>query len=60
MKFGNPRTYCLTVGIILFLIGFLGFAFRSFFDLPDKYLLLSLVLGFWGLLVFANSAAKKA
>lgn len=49
-KLINPRTYSLVCGIILFVFGVVGFAFRSFFDLADKYLLISLVLGFWGII----------
>ena len=59
MKLTTPRSYTLITGLILFLIGFLGFAFRNMFNLSDKYLLLSLVLGFWGLVVFANSRGKN-
>ena len=59
MKFSNPRTFALLAGIILFAIGFFGFAFRSAFELSDKYLLLSLVMGFWGLVAYANTVPKK-
>ena len=37
------------MGVILFAIGLLGFAFRSDDSLPDKYLVGALVLGFWGI-----------
>jgi hypothetical protein len=59
MKLTTPRSYTLMTGLILFLIGFLGFAFRQLFDLSDKYLLLSLILGFWGLVVAGNSRGNK-
>ncbi|HYV33999.1 MAG TPA: hypothetical protein VE973_04090 [Candidatus Limnocylindria bacterium] len=52
MKLLNSlRFYTLFTGIVLFLLGFLGFAFRHKIDLPDGYLLLSLILGFWGILI---------
>jgi hypothetical protein len=57
IKFNTPRDYSFIVGLLLFLMGFLGFAFRDSFAVPDKYLLLSLILGFWGLVVAA--ANKK-
>lgn len=51
MKLGSPKNYALITGILLFALGFFGFAFRGSFNLPDIYLLASLVLGFWGILV---------
>jgi hypothetical protein len=51
MKLHNPKSYSLITGTILFLLGFLGFAFRGSFNVPDSYLLLSLILGFWGIVV---------
>ncbi len=60
VQFTTPKGYSLITGLVLFLIGFLGFAFRDIFNLPDKYLLLFLILGFWGLVVSAgNSSAKR-
>jgi len=50
-KLSTPRNYALIVGIILFALGFFGFIFRGYFRAPDHYLFLSLVLGFWGILV---------
>jgi len=50
IKFQNPKNYSLITGVILFALGFFGFAFRNF-DLADRYLVLSLVLGFWGIVV---------
>ncbi len=50
-KLSTPRNYALTVGIILFALGFFGFVFRSYFKVGDHYLFFSLVLGFWGILV---------
>jgi len=49
IKLYNPKNYSLIAGLILFVFGILGFAFRSSFNLADKYLFVSLVLGFWGL-----------
>lgn len=51
MKLANPKNYALITGILLFLVGFLGFAFHGNLNLPDSYLLAALVLGFWGILV---------
>jgi len=56
IKLNSPRSYSLTVGIILFLFGFLGFAFPSSFNVPGGYLFAALVLGFWGIVV---GAAKR-
>lgn len=50
----SNRNYARIVGIILFAIGLLGFAFRSSTSLPTLYLLAALVLGFWGILVSFN------
>jgi hypothetical protein len=55
-KFSTPRSYTLITGIILFLVGFVGFAFPNIVNLPGGYLFLSLVLGFWGIVV---GVAKK-
>lgn len=46
----QTKNYTRIVGVILFLIGLLGFAFRSDNSLPDLYLGGALVLGFWGIL----------
>jgi hypothetical protein len=50
MKFSPLKIYALTTGSLLFAFGFIGFAFRAF-DVADHYLFLSLVLGFWGIIV---------
>ena len=50
-KLNTPKHYALIVGIILFAFGFLGFAFRTTGDLPIAYLLISLILGFWGIVL---------
>jgi hypothetical protein len=50
-KFGTQKFYSLTVGIILFCFGFFGFAFRGNSNIPDYYLLIGLILGFWGIVV---------
>ena len=50
MKMSSQKIYALVSGIILFLVGIIGFAFGSL-NIPDGYLLLSLVLGFWGIVV---------
>jgi hypothetical protein len=47
----SHRNYARIVGVILFAVGLLGFAFRSSSSLPTIYLLACLVLGFWGILV---------
>ncbi len=51
----NRLSYARVTGIILFVVGLVGFAFRSAESLPDIYLIGALVLGFWGIVVsFAN------
>jgi hypothetical protein len=54
MILGSQRTYSLSVGIILFVLGFFGFAFKPSLALPDQFLFMSLVLGFWGVVVGAR------
>ncbi|MEK7617850.1 MAG: hypothetical protein AAB410_01780 [Patescibacteria group bacterium] len=52
LKFSSPRSYAFLTGLVLFLLGFIGFAFRSNFGgIDNGYLLASLLLGFWGLVV---------
>ncbi len=51
MFLNSHRSYALVTGSVLFLFGVVGFAFRQSFDLADKYLVLSLILGFWGVVV---------
>jgi hypothetical protein len=53
-KFNTARFYSLFTGSILFLLGFLGFAFPAYFNLPEGYLFFSLVLGFWGVVIGVN------
>lgn len=50
-KLGSAKFYTLFTGIVLFGMGFLGFAFPSLFNISDGYLFFSLVLGFWGIVV---------
>lgn len=45
----QTKNYARIVGVILFSMGLIGFAFRSDSSLPDKYLVGALVLGFWGI-----------
>lgn len=45
----QPRNYSRVVGVILFTIGLVGFAFRSDDSLPDVYLVGAIILGFWGI-----------
>jgi len=47
----NPRVYARITGAVLFLLGLMGYAFRSANSLPDVYLLGFLLLGFWGIIV---------
>jgi hypothetical protein len=51
LKLNSQKTYCLATGIILFILGFFGFAFPGIFNLPGSYLIASLILGFWGIVV---------
>jgi len=53
-KLNNPRSYTLVTGVILFLVGFCGFAFPNTVSLPGGYLFAALVLGFWGIIVGIN------
>ena len=45
----QTKNYARIVGVILFAIGLIGFAFRSDNSLPDLYLGGALLLGFWGI-----------
>lgn len=47
----SPHYYSAFVGLVLFLTGLLGFAFRGDGSLPDLVLFVSLILGIWGILV---------
>jgi len=47
----KSKNYALIVGAIFFVIGLLGFIFKSTSSLPDYYLLFFIVIGFWGILV---------
>ena len=58
MKFGNPKGYSLITGTTLFFLGFLGFAFRGAFNIPDVYLFFSLIFGFWGIVLGIGKAVK--
>lgn len=55
VRLNSTKNYALVVGIILFALGILGFAFHSNADLPDYYLIGALVLGFWGIMVRFSS-----
>ena len=58
IKLQSSKTYALITGIILFGLGFFGFAFRTSFNLPDSYLFFSLILGFWGIMVGSKARGK--
>ena len=47
----DPELLPRTILIALFAFGFFGFAFRESFNVPDYYLFISLILGFWGIVV---------
>ena len=49
VKLSNSKNYALITGLILTLFAIIGFAFRSSFNIADKYLFISLILGAWGL-----------
>ena len=51
MNFQSTKTYTVFTGTILFLFGFLGLAFPSYFNVSSSYFILSLILGFWGLVI---------
>jgi hypothetical protein len=46
-KYNTPKGYSLIAGGVLFALGLFGFAFRDSFNVPDHYLVGSLILGFW-------------
>jgi hypothetical protein len=50
-KLNSPRAYALLTGFLLFAFGFFEFAFRSNTDMSSGFLLASLALGFWGIVV---------
>lgn len=50
-KLFSPRFYSLFTGVVLFCFGFFGFAFKNSFDISAKYLIISLMLGFWGIVI---------
>ncbi len=47
----SPKVFARLAGAILFLLGLMGYAFRSANSLPDVYLIGFLILGFWGIIV---------
>lgn len=49
-KLKSARLYALVSGIILFCLGFFSLAFRTTDSIPDFYLMLSLILGLWGII----------
>lgn len=55
IKLSSPKNYALIVGMILFALGFFGFAFRTNFSIGNQYLIASLVLGFWGIVAAFGS-----
>ena len=50
-KLSLTKNYARITGAVLFAIGLLGFIFKSNNSLPDYYLLLFVLIGFWGILV---------
>ena len=50
MKITGLKTYALATGIVLFCLGIFGFAFKQNLNIGDGYLLISLILGFWGII----------
>ena len=51
-KFTNQKTYAIVCGSLMFCFGIVGFAFKTAFNIADKYLFLSLLLGFWGIICY--------
>lgn len=47
----KSKNYAMVTGVIFFAVGLLGFIFKSTSSLPDLYLLLFIIVGFWGILV---------
>jgi len=47
----SSKIYARITGVVLFLVGLVGFAFRNANSLPDIYLIFALALGFWGIVV---------
>jgi hypothetical protein len=56
----QTKNYARIVGVILFVIGLLGFAFRSDNSLPDLYLGGALLLGFWGIVSGLLDNSKRS
>lgn len=54
----HSKNYALLVGAGLFLLGFLGFIFKSSSAIPNAYLLLAIIIGFWGILVGLSDTFK--
>lgn len=48
-KLSTSKNYSLITGVILVAFAVIGFAFRNNFNIADKYLFISLMLGAWGL-----------
>gem|GEM_PF-4762059 len=57
-RFGKLRIFAFSCGLVLFLIGLGGFAFRNGRSIPDWHLFIDIVLGFWGLLISFGSTKK--
>jgi len=48
MKISTSKNYSLITGGLLFVFAIVAFAFRPDFNIADKYLFISLILGSWG------------
>jgi hypothetical protein len=51
IKLNNSKNYAKIIGGLLFILGILGFAFRTSSSTPDYALIAAIVLGFWGVIV---------
>ncbi|MEZ4180287.1 MAG: hypothetical protein R3B41_02070 [Candidatus Doudnabacteria bacterium] len=54
----KSENFALLVGLGLFLVGFLGFLFKSSTLVPNTTLLLFIAIGIWGILVGVNHKIK--
>jgi hypothetical protein len=57
-KFNSLRSYSSLTGVILFVVGFCGFAFPNIISLSGGYSLCSLLLGVWGIVISLNKKSQ--
>lgn len=55
----KTKNYALVVGFGLFLLGFFGFIFKSSSSISNAYLLLAIIVGFWGIIIGLSDSIEK-